>query len=170
MRTLVKLVLILFVLGALLAGGLKWRYGGGGAFPDRLPGPARLPETAIETVAELPTPPGNIAVRVLNATTTNGLAGRAAADLSRLGFGIRGTGNAPKGSSATDTVVRYGPTRADSAKTVLAAVTGSTGQEVDSLGDKIQLLVGSTYEGVKPVKLASSSQPTVTTGASNPCS
>lgn len=62
MRTLVKLVLILFVLGALLAGGLKWRYGGGGAFPDRLPGPARLPETALETVAELPTPPGNIAV------------------------------------------------------------------------------------------------------------
>lgn len=62
MRALVKLVLFLIVLGALLVGGLKWRYGGGGAFPDRLPGPPRLPETALETVAELPTPPGNIAV------------------------------------------------------------------------------------------------------------
>jgi LCP family protein required for cell wall assembly len=131
---------------------------------------ADKPITNVVPPHKVTIPPGNIAVRVLNATTTNGLAGRAAADLSRLGFGIRGTGNAPKGSSATDTVVRYGPTRADSAKTVLAAVTGSTGQEVDSLGDKIQLLVGSTYEGVKPVKLASSSQPTVTTGASNPCS
>jgi hypothetical protein len=131
---------------------------------------ADKPITNVVPPHKVTIPPSNIALRVLNATTTNGLAGRAAADLSRLGFGISDTGNAPKGSSATDTVVRYGPTRADSAKTVLAAVTGSTGEEVDSLGDKIQLIVGSTYEGVKPVKLASSSQPTVTTGASNPCS
>lgn len=115
-------------------------------------------------------PPGNISVRVLNATTTQGFAAGAASDLTRLGFAIRGTGNAPEGTDSSATVVRYGPTRAESARTVLAAVTGSTGQEVDSLGDKIQLVVGSTYEGVKPVKLSSSSQPTVTTGASNPCS
>ncbi|HEY1077832.1 MAG TPA: L-dopachrome tautomerase-related protein [Fontimonas sp.] len=62
MRGLLKLLALVLIFGALGAAGLKWRYGGGGDFPDRLPGPARLPETALETVAELPTPPGNIAV------------------------------------------------------------------------------------------------------------
>jgi LCP family protein required for cell wall assembly len=122
---------------------------------------------------KLTIPPGNISVGVLNAAGTQGLAARAASDLSGLGFGISGTpGNAPKGTDKSATVVQYGPTRADSAKTVAAAVTGATKQEVDSLGDKIQLLVGSTYEGVQPVKIRSqsSTRPTVTTGASNPCS
>lgn len=62
MRVLLKLLLVLVVLAAVAAALLKWRYGGGGAFPDRLPGPPRLPESALELVAELPTPPGNIAV------------------------------------------------------------------------------------------------------------
>ncbi len=62
MRGLIRFVLLVVIFAALGAAGLKWRYGGGGDFPDRLPGPARLPETALETVAELPTPPGNIAV------------------------------------------------------------------------------------------------------------
>jgi LCP family protein required for cell wall assembly len=131
------------------------------------------PITNVVGREKLTIPPGNISVRVLNAAGTQGLAARAASDLSGLGFGISGTpGNAPKGTDKSATVVQYGPTRADSAKTVAAAVTGATRQQVDSLGDKIQLLVGSTYEGVKPVKISSqsSSRPTVTTGASNPCS
>jgi hypothetical protein len=129
------------------------------------------PITNVVQPGKLTIPPGQIRVKVLNAAGTQGLAGRAADALSRLGFGISGTGNAPKGASPTATVVQYGPTRADSAKTLAAAVTGATRQEVDSLGDGIQLLVGSTYEGVKPVKISSStSHTTVTTGASNPCS
>ncbi|HWC34829.1 MAG TPA: LCP family protein [Mycobacteriales bacterium] len=134
---------------------------------------ADKPITNVVQPNKLTVPPGSISLRVLNATNTQGLASKAAADLSRLGFGISGTpSNAPKGSNPNTTVVQYGPSRADSAKTVAAAVTGSTEQEVSTLGDKIQLLVGSTYEGVKPVKVSSpsSSQPTVTTGASNPCS
>lgn len=133
---------------------------------------ADKPITNVVSPNKLTVPPGNISVRVLNATSQNGLASRAASALSSLGFGISGTGNAPKGSSPTATVVQFGPNRADSAKTVAAAVTGSTQQEVSSLGDRVQLVVGSTYEGVKPVKVSSrsSSQPTVTTGASNPCS
>jgi LCP family protein required for cell wall assembly len=133
---------------------------------------ADKPITNVVKPNRLTIPPGSISLRVLNATTTNGLASRAASALASLGFGVSGTGNAPKGSSTSATVVQYGPNRADSAKTVAAAVTGSTLQEVSSLGDKVQLVVGSTYEGVKPVKITSSSasQPTVTTGASNPCS
>jgi LCP family protein required for cell wall assembly len=115
--------------------------------------------------------PSNIALKVLNATNTQGLAAKAAADLARLGFAIRSTGNAPKGSSKTATVVLYGPSRAESARTVAAAVTGSIRKQDSSLGNGIELLVGSSYEGVKPVKISSSShRPTVTTGASHTCS
>ncbi|HVV77778.1 MAG TPA: LCP family protein [Mycobacteriales bacterium] len=134
---------------------------------------ADKPITNVVKPNKLTIPPGSISVKVLNATSTQGLASRAASDLARLGFGIAGTpSNAPKGADPSKTIVEYGPSRADSARTLAAAVTGSTEQEVSSLGDKIQLLVGSSYHGVKPVKVSSqsASQPTVTTGASNPCS
>lgn len=55
------LVVVLLLLG--LAGTLRLRYGGGAAFPNLLPaGTPLLTEIALEVVAELPTPPGNIAV------------------------------------------------------------------------------------------------------------
>lgn len=62
MRLLLRLLLLLGLIGAIAFVILKWRYGGGGDFPDRLSGAAQLPESVLETVAELPTPPGNIAV------------------------------------------------------------------------------------------------------------
>ncbi|MGN6473797.1 MAG: LCP family protein [Mycobacteriales bacterium] len=132
---------------------------------------ADKPITNVVKPNRLTIAPGSISLKVLNATNKNGLAATAGNALAGLGFGIRGTGNAPKGSSTTATVVQYGPGRADSAKTVAAAVTGSTEQEVTSLGNNLQLIVGSSYEGVKPVHVSSgTNQPTVTTGASNPCS
>jgi sugar lactone lactonase YvrE len=48
-------------LGGILAAILHHRYGGGAAFPDRS-GEPLLPASALETVAELDYPPGNIAV------------------------------------------------------------------------------------------------------------
>jgi LCP family protein required for cell wall assembly len=132
---------------------------------------ADKPITNVVQPGKLTIPPGDISLKVLNATNTAGLAARAATDLSGLGFSVSKTADAPKGSGTTATVVQYGPTRADSARTLSAAVTGSTRQEVSSLGNNIQLLVGSTYEGVKQVKIsASTNHTTVTTGASNPCS
>ncbi len=62
MRLLLRLLGLFIILLIVALAALKWRYGGGAAFPDRLPGPAQLPESVLETVAELPTPPGNIAV------------------------------------------------------------------------------------------------------------
>lgn len=116
-------------------------------------------------------PPGDISLEVLNATSTNGFAAKAASDLTGLGFSVSDTADAPAGSSTTDTVVEYGPQRADSERTVVAAVPGAISKEVSSLGNKIVLIVGSSYEGVKPVKISSATnRPTVTTGASNPCS
>lgn len=61
-RWLVRLLAVLLFGLAVLALALKLRYGGGATdFPDRT-GEPQLPESAIEVVAELPTPPGNIAV------------------------------------------------------------------------------------------------------------
>jgi LCP family protein required for cell wall assembly len=129
------------------------------------------PITNVVQTGKLTIPPGDISVEVLNATSTNGFAAKAASDLTGLGFGVSDTGDAPKGTNSTDTVVEYGPQRADSERTVAAAVTGAITKEVSSLGDKIVLVVGSSYEGVKPVKISTATnRPTVTTGASNPCS
>lgn len=132
-------------------------------------------DTSINNVIrpkKLTVAPSSISLKVLNATSKNGWAAKAAGDLSGLGFAISGTGNAPKGANSTDTVVLYGPSRSDSAKTLGAAVTGSLLKQDSSLGDRIELLVGSSYEGVKPVHISTgtSNRPTVTTGASNPCS
>lgn len=62
LRGLGRAALVLLVLVAALLLVLKLRYGGGRTdFPDRS-GTPLLPASALEVVAELPTPPGNIAV------------------------------------------------------------------------------------------------------------
>jgi LCP family protein required for cell wall assembly len=99
--------------------------------------------------------PGSIAVDVRNATSTNGLASGVASSLSSIGFHIAGTGNAPAGSNPAITVVRYGPDRADSARTVAAAVPGARLQLVSTLGSSLQLVVGANYHGVQRVVVAS---------------
>ncbi|MCA1824491.1 MAG: LCP family protein [Mycobacteriales bacterium] len=94
--------------------------------------------------------PGSIRVRVLNGTGTSGIARRAADDLARVGFQIRDTGNADAPSYA-ETIVRYGPSRADSARTLQAAVVNSRLQLDQSLGRTLELVIGTNYQGVRPV-------------------
>lgn len=61
-RWLLRLLTVIGVVAVLLVVSIKLRYGmGGAAFPDRTTAPL-LPDSALEVVAELPTPPGNIAV------------------------------------------------------------------------------------------------------------
>jgi LCP family protein required for cell wall assembly len=115
--------------------------------------------------------PSSIALKVLNATKQNGLASTVAQALVGAGFPTPSTGNAPQGSDPKQTVVLYGATRSDSAKTVAAAVPGATMKEDDSLGTGIELIVGSNYSSVKSVKVStpSGNKPSVRTGATNPC-
>lgn len=61
MRFLRRLLLLILLLLIAAGAALKWRYGGGDAFPDRS-GPALYPASALEKVADLPSPPGNLAV------------------------------------------------------------------------------------------------------------
>ncbi|HKC52404.1 MAG TPA: hypothetical protein VKF60_16555, partial [Myxococcota bacterium] len=61
MRALRVLFALLLAFVALAYAALHARYGGGGDFPDRS-GPASLGADALEVVANLEFPPGNVAV------------------------------------------------------------------------------------------------------------
>jgi LCP family protein required for cell wall assembly len=108
------------------------------------------------TASKVTVPPTSVSLEVLNATSTAGLAHEVANQLATMGFGIRDTGNAPAGSSPTTTVVRYGPGRTDSAKTVAAAVSGSVLKLDPGFGNGLQLLVGSSFHGVRRVTVTAS--------------
>ena len=103
-------------------------------------------------------PPGSISLEVLNSTSKNGFAAAAANDLSRLGFHVSRTGNSPKGADPAHTVVRYGPDRADSARTVAAAIPGATLKLDDSFGSGLQVQLGSDYSGVQQVHVVAAGQ------------
>ncbi len=60
-RLLLSLLLLILLATIVLATTLRLRYGGGDSFPDRSTVPL-LPASVLETVANLDTPPGNIAV------------------------------------------------------------------------------------------------------------
>jgi hypothetical protein len=115
--------------------------------------------------------PSRIRLRVLNGTPTAGAARSAANDLAGIGFLIRGT--APADSTAYgQTLVRYGPAKADSARTVAAAIPGSALQLDQTLGSTIEVVIGTNYAGarqvtvVTPTATASPGAPTPTATAS----
>jgi hypothetical protein len=126
---------------------------------------------ALTSAHKVPIAPSSISLAVLNATSTSGLAARAAKDLSGEGFTVARTGNAPSGSDPAKTVVLYGSQRAQSATTVAAAVPGAERQLDTALGSQgLELVVGSGYHGTTPVKVASpSTTPSVTTAAGKQC-
>jgi hypothetical protein len=108
--------------------------------------------------AKVTIPPGNISVEVLNSTSKQGFAAGAAGDLARLGFRIAKTGNSPKGADPTHTVIRYGPARADSARTVAAAIPGATLKLDSSFGSGLQVQLGTNYSGTQPVHVVAAGQ------------
>jgi LCP family protein required for cell wall assembly len=107
--------------------------------------------------------PDRIRLRVLNGNGQTGAARKAADDLAGVGFTIVATGDADSSSYAT-TIVRYGPSKADSARTVAAAIPGSSLQLDQTLGSTIEVVVGSNYAGARAVTVASPSSASPTTG------
>ena len=114
------------------------------------PGPTKAP---VLTVA-----PSRVRVRVLNGTPTVGWARTAAADLVGVGFRVTETTNADA-TTYTESIVRYGPDRADSARTLAAAVTGAKTERVAEPG-RLELVVGSRYTGTKRVTVTATQRPT----------
>jgi LCP family protein required for cell wall assembly len=97
--------------------------------------------------------PANIRLRVLNGNGVTGAAGRAAGELRTVGFQIVATGDADSSGYAT-TIVRHGPSKADSARTVAAAIPGSSLQLDQTLGSVLEVVVGTNYTGTRPVTVS----------------
>jgi LCP family protein required for cell wall assembly len=102
--------------------------------------------------------PGSIRVRVYNGSGVSGLARRAFNELGALGYQTTGTPT-NRGSGASKTTILYGPTKADSARTLAAAIPGSVLQADDSLGRTLDVVVGSSYQGAKAVTVTGSPAP-----------
>ncbi len=112
------------------------------------PSPTATEDPDAPTVA-----PEDVQVRVLNAVGTRGLARRAAAELGDVGFRTTVVPGVARRGQAT-TLIQYGPDRAESAKTLAAAIPGARLKQVDSLGTRVQVLVGQDWDGAKKVKVA----------------
>ena len=132
--------------------------------PDA-PGPAR-------PAAPLTVAPAGVRVSVLNGSGMPGLGRTAAQELARAGFVIVGSpGNRDGGT--TGTVVRYGPTRAEAARTLAAAVPGATVEADPTLTGTVEIVVGTSFAGLVPVSLDGTPAPVaaataVPTGAPAP--
>ena len=100
-----------------------------------------------QQIASLTVAPSNVTVRVMNGTTSNGLAGQTANELASRGFRIAGVGTAPQ--PTTKTTLTYAASRTNSAQT-LAAALGVTPEKVISAtaGTVITLTIGSDWNGL----------------------
>ncbi|GAA2085309.1 LCP family protein [Actinomadura alba] len=103
---------------------------------------------------ELTVRPADIQVRVLNGVGTRGVARGAAEDLRKVGFDPIVVPGVAKQIGLEQTVVQYGGGRADSAETLAAAIPGAKVKRVPSLGDRVQVIVGSDWDGAKKVQVA----------------
>jgi LCP family protein required for cell wall assembly len=134
------------------------------------------PKPGASAGAPLVVKPGSIRVHVYNGSGINGLARKADGDLTNVGFQTVGQPES-RGSGAAATVIRYGPTKADSARTVAAAIPGSTLETDPDLGSVIEVVVGTSYSGAHAVTVqpaagarpSASPTPAVVTAQDDPC-
>lgn len=91
-----------------------------------------------------------MSVRVLNGSGTDGRATTAAAELAAKGYSVIGVGVA-ESSDFISTVVRYDKSGADAARTVTAAIPGSTRVLRPGLGTTVEVVVGDDWQGVDRV-------------------
>ncbi len=98
--------------------------------------------------------PANVRVSVYNGSGVTGIGRKAATDLAAVGFQVIGIPT-NRGTGASQTTIFYGPTKADSARTLQAAIPGSVLQADSSLGRTLDLVVGSSYSGAQKVTVSS---------------
>ncbi|MDQ6648927.1 MAG: LCP family protein [Actinomycetota bacterium] len=111
--------------------------------------------------------PNNIRLRVQNGTSIDGLGGRGSADLEKAGFVVIGSPTSAEVQGGA-TVVRFGPTKADSARTVAAAIPGSTLMPDSSLGSTLVVVLGSGYTGAHAVSVGAPSPSNGPSGGASP--
>jgi LCP family protein required for cell wall assembly len=127
--------------------------------------PGGTAPAAAAPASALSVKPTSIRVSVFNGSGVQGLGRKAATDLAPLGFQLIGI-PATRGTGASATTISYGPTKADSARTLQAAIPGSVLQADPSLGRTLQLVVGTGYTGAHAVTVTgtpSTAKPTTGT-------
>lgn len=105
--------------------------------------------------------PSGIYIAVENGTTTQGLAGTVANQLTAEGFHVVSIGDAAK-QTYTRTRVQYGTTKVQSSQTVAAAFPGSRRVADPAAGSTITVIVGSDFTKVVPVTIVGAATPTPT--------
>ncbi|MFC5668087.1 LCP family protein [Kitasatospora misakiensis] len=160
--------------GASAAGGAG---GAGGAEPSAAPASvAAVPSGSAPAAPVTPAAPAaptvapeQVHVQVFNAAGVVGLGARVDAELRRAGFATTGAAsNAPVGTPAGRTVIRYDPRWAESARTLAGAVPTAELAPVPGLGATLQLYAGGDHPaaGATPGPTASpTTGPTASAGA-----
>jgi LCP family protein required for cell wall assembly len=129
---------------------------------DRPPGaPAKPDKTSTEPLVVAP---ANIRVSVFNGSGINGLGRKAANEIAAVGFQNIGVAQT-RGTGATKTIIRFGPSKSDSARTLQASIPGSELVPDGSLGRTLELVVGADYTEAKKVTVTTA-KPTTGTGSS----
>lgn len=105
----------------------------------------------------LKTKPENIRVNVLNGTAVAGKAKQVAKELRKAGYNVQEVGNADN-ANYTATTVEYDPDWDVSAKTLIYASSATVTDKVKKQGSTMNLIVGSDWAGVLPVKISAITQ------------
>jgi LCP family protein required for cell wall assembly len=106
-------------------------------------------------------PPSQISVKVLNGSSTSGLAAQAGDDLSAVGFVIAAPAGNASSSDATTTVVKYDPRWSESLKTLKAAFPDAQFEATPNLGGTFTVIVGSDYSAPHAVHVVKGHQDTL---------
>ncbi|MGH3387971.1 MAG: LCP family protein, partial [Actinomadura sp.] len=107
--------------------------------------PAAAPSPT-KSAGGLTVAPADIQVHVLNGVGTPGIARGAAGDLRDVGFNPVVVPGTYKRTGIEQTIIQYGPGRADSAQTLAAAIPGARLKKLPALGDRVQVIVGSSWK------------------------
>jgi LCP family protein required for cell wall assembly len=132
--------------------------------------PAAAP---VKVAPKVTVAPERIRVAVRNGSGMKGLGARAVKELSDAGYAVSGKATNAASADPAVTTVRYDDDYSESVKTLQAALPGATFVPVPRLGGTFEVTLGSSYDGVRPVKV-SAPGPVVTaaparTAADNVC-
>ncbi|ROO90071.1 LytR family transcriptional attenuator [Actinocorallia herbida] len=109
--------------------------------------------TPTSTAKPLTVAPKDVSVVVRNGVGTVGLARNATDGLVKAGFRASWVIGVVQRKDTRSTVIRYGPARADSARTLAASIPFAKLQKVEALGTGLEVVVGSAWAKPKEVEI-----------------
>lgn len=119
-------------------------------------------------------PTGQVRVQVYNGVGTPGLGTTASQELAHRGFDVAGPAQDWRRTGVTRTTIRYDSVYTESIKTLAAALPGARLVPVDGLGRTLQVVIGSSYDGTRVVRVHTATGAGATgagrTAGSDPCS